>query len=138
MISDMQTAMARGSKRTVGAGAPAEDLGLDDLEVDALPIVPKPKAKTKCKSSAKPKAKSSANPKAKSKANPKAKSKAGVAAAASSKAEPHVRVERSRSQVVARAGFRGPGSCKTFKFEGPDCEPAMKRARAWLRSLEGQ
>ncbi len=70
---------------------------------------------------------------------------AAAAAPAAAPAEPLrfskeiVTVERSRSQVLARTGLRGPGQSKLFKYgrtEPYRTEAAAKQAgQAWLTQL---
>ena len=95
--------------------------------------VGKSNAKAVAKSQPKKNAQSMAASEAAHSSKSQAKSKAASKTASSSDGlQGKVRIEWSRSQVVACANRKGPGSTKTFKFSGTACESAAKKARQWL------
>ena len=117
MIADMQVAL----------GAPAASAS------KTMGPVGKSNAKAVAKSQPKKNAQSMAASEAAHSSKSQAKSKAASKTASSSDGlQGKVRIEWSRSQVVACANRKGPGSTKTFKFSGTACESAAKKARQWL------
>lgn len=117
IIADMQVAL----------GAPVASAS------KTMGPVGKSKVKAVAKSQPKAKAQSKVASKAANSSQSQAKSKAASTAATSGDGLPgKVRIEWSRGQVVACADRKGPGSTKTFKFPGTDCESAAKKARQWL------
>ena len=68
----------------------------------------------------------------KDKAEPKPKGKGKAKAKAGGIPSPCIAVEKSRSQVLARVGPKGPGMSKTFKYD-TDPAPAKAAAAKWLK-----
>ena len=67
----------------------------------------------------------------------KKKAKVGHGGSGKGKKKWSIGVEWSRSQVMARAGFGGPGSARELQFSKKDEVPMQKKkAAAWLRSQE--
>ena len=127
--------------------ANAIDQGKKRKPTDPTLAVPKPKAKSKAagKAAGKAKAKAKASAKASAKAATRAKERdqetrdlRSLSADAKSRGakgghKPHLRVEWSRSQVVAVTGRKGPGSTRTFKFLSKNqVDAASRAARFWL------